>query len=91
MFRYRLYDVEGDEVGEAAYALPVRSGEEIIAAGTTRFRVLDVVTEDDSEKYTGLLWPRVGLNAPAKRRFLALRGAPMAAPREHALGQLSRP
>jgi hypothetical protein len=56
MYRYKLFDVDGNESGEVAYALPVRPGEEIIAAGTTRFRVLDVVvSEDDSDKHTGLL------------------------------------
>ena len=37
-------------------ALPVEPGDEIIAHGAKRFRVLDLVdTRDDSDKYVGLL------------------------------------
>jgi hypothetical protein len=63
MFRYRLHSSDGDDLGEATYAQMIKPGEEIIANGNQRFRVLDVVPvldvvrfeEDDEPPFVGLL------------------------------------
>jgi hypothetical protein len=57
MYRYKLHFEDGSEAGDAAYALPVSPGEEIIAAGARKFRVLDLVLIDEEEAspYVGLL------------------------------------
>jgi hypothetical protein len=57
MFRYRLHSPEGDDLGEAAYAIMIKPGEEIIAGSNERFRVLDVVPfeEEDESPFVGLL------------------------------------
>jgi hypothetical protein len=43
MFRYRLHSPDGDDLGEAPYAMMIKPGEEIIAGNNERFRVVDVV------------------------------------------------
>ncbi len=43
MFRYRRHSPDGDDLGEATYAM-IQRGEEIIAGSNERFRVLDVVS-----------------------------------------------
>jgi hypothetical protein len=52
--KYRLYTREGDEAGEAEYAIPIKPGEVIWTTGGRRLRVLEVVPvmEDDSP-YSG--------------------------------------
>jgi hypothetical protein len=57
VFRYRLHSPEGDDLGEATYAMMIKSGEEIIGAGAQRLRVLDVVpfAEEDESPFVGLL------------------------------------
>jgi hypothetical protein len=63
MFRYRLHSPDGDDLGEATYAAMIKPGEDIIANGHQRFRVLDVVPvvdvvrfeEDDESPFVGLL------------------------------------
>jgi hypothetical protein len=57
MFRYRLHAPDGDDIGEATYAVMIRPGEEIIAGANQRFRVLDVVPfeEEDESLFAGLL------------------------------------
>lgn len=57
MFTYRLHAPDGDDLGEATYAQVIHPGDEIIASGTRRYRVLDVVpiTEDEDSPYAGLL------------------------------------
>ena len=56
MFRYRLHSPDGDDPGEATYAMMIKPREEIML-GAERFRVLDVVTfeEEDESQLVGLL------------------------------------
>ena len=56
MFRYRLHSPDGDDLGEATYAM-IKPGEEIIAGSNQRFRVLAVVPFDEEDKspYVGFL------------------------------------
>jgi hypothetical protein len=48
---------DGSEAGEAVYAMHIKPGDVIIAAGTQRVRVLDLVLIDEEEgsPYVGLL------------------------------------
>ncbi len=57
MFRYRLHSPDGDDLGDATYAMMIKTGEEIIAGTNERFRVLDVVPfeEEDESPFVGLL------------------------------------
>ena len=57
MFRYRLHTADGDEVGEATYAVMIKPGEEIHGSGGQRLRVLDVVPfeEEDESAFVALL------------------------------------
>jgi hypothetical protein len=43
VFRYRLHSPDGDDLGEAIYAVMIKPDEEIIAGNNERFRVLNVV------------------------------------------------
>ena len=57
MFRYRLHSPDGDDLGEATYAMMIKPGEEIIVGNGERFRVLDVVPfeEEDESPFVGLV------------------------------------
>jgi hypothetical protein len=57
MFRYRLHSPDGDDLGEATYAVMIKPGEEILFGNGRRFRVLDVVPfeEEDESRFVGLL------------------------------------
>ena len=57
MFRYRLHSPDGDDLGEATYAVMIKVDEEIIAGDNQRFRVLDVVPfeEEDESPFVGQL------------------------------------
>lgn len=56
MFRYRLHSPDGDDLGEATYAVMIHPGEEILLGADRRFRVLDVVPfEEDESPFVGLL------------------------------------
>ena len=57
MFRYRLHSPDGDDLGEATYAVVIKPGEEIHLGAGKRFRVLDVVPfdEEDESPFVGLL------------------------------------
>ena len=57
MFRYRLHTPDGDDLGEATYAMMIKPGEEVIADKNQRFVVLDVVPfeEEDNSPFVGLL------------------------------------
>ena len=57
MFRYRLHSPDGDDLGEATYAMMIKPGEEIHLGGRQRFRVVDVVPfeEEDESPFVGLL------------------------------------
>jgi hypothetical protein len=57
MFRYRMHSLDGDDLGEAVYAVLIRPGEEIHRIHGERLRVLDVVPfdEEDESPFLGLL------------------------------------
>jgi len=57
VFRYRLHSPDGDDLGEATYAMMIHPGEEIIAGSNEHFRVVDVVpfAEEDESPCVGLL------------------------------------
>jgi hypothetical protein len=57
VFRYRLHSPDGDDLGEATYAMLINPGEEILLGAGRRFRVLDVVSfdEEDESPFVGLL------------------------------------
>jgi hypothetical protein len=57
VFRYRLHTPDGDDLGEATYALMIKPGERIMFGGGKWFRVLDVVPldEEDEPPFVGLL------------------------------------
>jgi len=57
MFRYRLHSPDGDDLGEATYAVLIKPGEEIIAGSNEHFRVVAVVQfeEEDESPFVGLL------------------------------------
>jgi hypothetical protein len=57
MFRYRLHLPDGDDLGEATYAMMIHAAEEIIAGDNQHFRVLAVVPfeEEDESPFGGML------------------------------------
>ena len=57
MFRYSLHPPDGDDLGEATYAMMIRPGEEIHLGAGQRFRVVAVVPldEEDESPFVGLL------------------------------------
>src|SRR6266508_6327353 len=56
MPRYKVHFEDGSEAGEAVYAVHIKPGDVIIAAGTQRVRVLDLVAvEEEDSPYVGLL------------------------------------
>jgi len=55
VFRYRLHSPDGDDLGEATYAVMIKPGEEIHLDARQRFRVFDVVPIDEEDS------PLVGL------------------------------
>jgi hypothetical protein len=57
VYRYRLHSPDGDDLGEATYAMMIQPGEEILLGAGQRFRVLDVVPfeEENESPFVGLL------------------------------------
>lgn len=57
MFRYTLHSPDGDDLGEATYAVMIKPGEEIHVDGGQRLRVVAVVPfdEEDESPFAGLL------------------------------------
>jgi hypothetical protein len=57
VFRYRLHSPDGDDLGEATYAMMIYAGEEVHGNGGERLRVLDVVPfdEEDESPFVGML------------------------------------
>jgi hypothetical protein len=57
VFRYRLHSPDGDDFGEATYAVMIKPGEEILLGAGRRFRVLDVVPfeQEDASPFVELL------------------------------------
>jgi hypothetical protein len=50
VFRYRLHSPDGDDLGEATYAMMIKPGEEIHLGAGQRFRVLDVVPFEEEDE-----------------------------------------
>ena len=56
LYRYRLYTRDGDEDGEAHYAVPIKPDELIHTGDGSKLRVVDVVpTLEEESRYVGLL------------------------------------
>jgi hypothetical protein len=57
VFRYRLHSPDGDDLGEASYAMQIHPGEEILVGNGRRFRVLGLVEfeEEDDPRVVGML------------------------------------
>ena len=57
MFRYRQHNADGDDLGEATYALMIKPGGEIHLDAGQRFRVRDVVPFEDGDElgFVGML------------------------------------
>jgi hypothetical protein len=55
LYRYRLYTPDGDEAGEAHYAVRIQPDEMIWTGDGRKLRVPELVPEDDDSLYTGLL------------------------------------
>ena len=57
IFSYRLQSPDGDDLGEATYAMMIKPGEEIHCNGGERLRVVAVVPfdEEDESPFVGLL------------------------------------
>lgn len=57
IFRYGLHSLDGDDLGEATYAVPIKPGDEILVGNARRLRVLAVVPfdEEDESPFMGLL------------------------------------
>lgn len=56
MFRYRLYEADGTEAGEATYSLMIKPGEIVWASDKRKLLVIDVVpTEEEDSPYVGML------------------------------------
>ena len=57
IFKYRLHSPDGDELGEAVYAVMIKPGEEIHGNAAQRLRVLAAVPfdEEDESALVGLL------------------------------------
>jgi hypothetical protein len=56
VFRCRLHTADGDDLGEATYAMMIKPGEEIHLGSGRRFRVVAVVPfeEEDESPFVGL-------------------------------------
>jgi len=50
VFRYRLHTADGDDLGEAIYAMQIKAGEEILLGAGRQFRVLDVVPFEEADE-----------------------------------------
>jgi hypothetical protein len=56
VFRYRLHSPDGDDLGEATYAVVIKPGDEIHVSGGERLRVVDVVAfEGEDHSLAGML------------------------------------
>jgi hypothetical protein len=57
VFRYRLHSPDGDDLGEATYAMMIKPGEEILLGAGQHYTVLAVVPfeDEDESPFVGLL------------------------------------
>ena len=75
MFRYRLHSPDGDDLGEATYAMMIKPGEEIHGNGGERLRVLPVVRGCPTRRHpckTGVFERRIRDSNPCRRRERAV-------------------
>jgi hypothetical protein len=59
VFTYRVYDEDGNELGEAAYTQRIKPGETVWLSGARQVRVTSVVDTQETDRYEGLLMIRV--------------------------------
>ena len=56
MYRYRFFDADGDDQGEAYYAVRIEPGDIIWADDRRKLRVFDVVSvEEEDSPFVGFL------------------------------------
>ena len=56
MYRYKLYELDGEEAGEAHYAVLIQPGEIIWTGDGRKLRVVDLIpTTDEDAPFVGLL------------------------------------
>jgi hypothetical protein len=56
LYRYRLFEVDGTEAGEAHYAVLIEAGETIWTGDRRKLRVVDVVpVDEEGSPFVGLL------------------------------------
>jgi len=57
VFRDRLHSPDGDDLGEATYAIMIKPGEEILVGNGRRLRVLEVVPFENAGElgFVGML------------------------------------
>jgi hypothetical protein len=55
LYRYRLYTPDGDEAGEAHYAVMIQPDEVIWTGDGRKLLVLELVPEEGDSLYAGLL------------------------------------
>jgi hypothetical protein len=67
VFRYRLHSPDGDDLGEATYAMMIKPGEEIHLGSGQRFRVVAVVPSHEEGRVAvrGAVTGRGGLGVSA--------------------------
>jgi hypothetical protein len=72
VFKYRLHSPDGDDLGEATYAMMIKPGEEIYGSHGQRLRVLAVVPfdEEDESPSVGLLGVGLASSSGADARTI---------------------
>jgi hypothetical protein len=57
MFSTRMHSADGDDLGEATYAVMIQPGEEVLVGNGRRLRVLDVVPFEEADElgFIGML------------------------------------
>jgi hypothetical protein len=70
MFRYRLHSPDGDDLGEATYAMQIKPGEVIHLSAGQRLRVLDVVSLEEADElgFVGMLKVEAATGSPIRVR-----------------------
>jgi hypothetical protein len=59
MFRYRMHSADGDDLGEATYAVMIKPGEEVLVGNGRRCSLLDVVPFDEEDESPFTAMPNV--------------------------------
>lgn len=55
IYRYRLYNIDGTEAGEAHDAVRIEAGEIVWTGDGRKYRVIDVTATADASDYVGML------------------------------------